>query len=215
MVAVGEDTAQLSIALRPAGGQYRFLGHHSETLVTAPSKPLEIRQPVLSREIFEVKYDIPTAQIITLPPMAVTSQTVTNSSDATIKKSLTYSFKKFESGTWNRTEGIELGVKTSFTVGVPGIASASGEISVGTSIQTSIGGTKGTEKTISDTTEVEVKPGQKVRAVATISLAQIDVPFTYKEKIQYSDGKPTEILSRNGVYRNVDSYNVVATIENL
>ena len=95
----------------------------------------------------------------------------------------------------------------SFSVGVPFIASVKLDLSVTASYSHEWGGSVGIEETVSSSTQITVPAGKKGTATVVIKRKNLDVFFTCKERIRYRDGK-TVINNINGVYNNVESYNV-------
>jgi hypothetical protein len=169
----------------------------------------EIAEPVLKKQIYDVKYDIPSASVgLDNPPLIALNTTVRNdSTSADTKQTLTYSYAKSEVGTWNNTAGIEIGVKTEFSCGIPILAEGKVEVSASASYSHEWGGSAGTEKTIGSSTEVTIPPGKKGKALVLVKRAELNVKFSYKEKITYSSGD-TKVTDKEGVYYNVESYSV-------
>ena len=166
-----------------------------------------ISEPIISREIIEVIYDLPKALMVDVAPIIALSTTVRNDSQTSdIQQTLTYSYTHYKVGTWNNTAGIQLGVASSFSVGTP-FLSANLELSVTTSSSREWGGSRGIEETVSSSTQITVPAGKKGTVIVIIKRKNLDVFFTCKERIRYRDGK-TAINDIKGVYNNVESYNV-------
>ncbi|KAK0434816.1 hypothetical protein EV421DRAFT_1740654 [Armillaria borealis] len=177
------------------------------------SSRFEIVQAAIKNEIFDVNYDISGAQIREATPVIALSTSVRNDSDGDASQTLTYSYAKSKVGTWNNTAGVTLGVSTTFSAGVPFVASAEFEVSVSTSYSHEWGGEEGETETISSSTTVIVPPKKKARATIIIRNAQIDVGFTYKERILWTNGQSEENV-KSGVYKNVDSWHVDVQLDN-
>jgi hypothetical protein len=189
-----------------------LFGFHKDSLMmsthTLDTALFEIAEPVIKKEIYDVKYDIPNTPVDDSPPLIALNTTVRNdSSSAETKQTLTYSYSKSEVGTWNNTAGIELGMKTEVKCKVPFLAEGRVEVSASASYSHEWGGSTGTEKVIGSSTEVTVPPGKKGKALVLIKQAEINVGFSYKEKIIYSSGE-TRVLDKKGTYYNVESYGV-------
>ncbi|KAK0185193.1 hypothetical protein F5146DRAFT_1071820 [Armillaria mellea] len=177
------------------------------------SSRFEIIQAAIKNEIFDVNYDISGAQIRDATPIIALSTSVRNDSDGDANQTLTYSYEKSKVGTWNNTAGVTLGVSTTFSAGVPFIASAEFEVSVSASYSHEWGGEEGETETISSSTTVTVPPKKKARATIIIRNAQIDVGFTYKERVLWTNGQSEENV-KSGVYKNVDSWHVDVELDN-
>lgn len=141
------------------------------------------------------------------------STSVRNDSDGEANQTLTYSYEKSKVGTWNNTAGVTLGVSTTFSAGIPFVISAEFEVSVSASYSHEWGGEVGETETISSPTTVTVPPQEKAQATIIIRNAQIDVGFTYKEKILWMNGQSEENV-KSGVYKNVDSWHVDVQLDN-
>ncbi|KAK0434818.1 hypothetical protein EV421DRAFT_1277205 [Armillaria borealis] len=177
------------------------------------SSRFEIVQAAVKNEIFDVNYNISDAQIRKATPVIALSTSVRNDSDGDANQTLTYSYEKSKVGTWNNTAGVTIGVSTTFSAGVPFVASAEFEVSVSTSYSHEWGGEEGETETISSSTSVTVPSKKKARATIIIRNAQIDVRFTYKERTLWTNGQSEENV-KSGVYKNVDSWHVDVQLDN-
>ena len=167
-----------------------------------------VSEPIISKEIISVVYDLPNALMSDVPPLIALNTTVRNDSETSdIQQTLTYSYMRSKVGTWNNMAGVEIGAEVSFSAGVPFIGSADFTLSVTTSYSHEWGGSEGTEETVSSSTQITVPAGKKGKATVLVKRKKIDVSFTCKEKIRYKDGK-TKINDKRGVYQNIESYTV-------
>jgi len=168
----------------------------------------KIGEPIINKEIRDVEYDTGSARIDQLNPLVALNTNVQNpSNDITITQTLEYSYEKSETGTWNNTFGVEIGVSTEFKTGVPFIAEGKIAVSVTTSYSHEFGGSTGKTKTVNSSTQVAIPPRTKAKAKVMILQASISVPFTYKTRRTYITGRVDE-LPGSGVYNNVESYTV-------
>ena len=167
-----------------------------------------ISEPIISKEITSVVYDIPNALMADVPPLIALHTTVRNDSQTSdVQQTLGYSYTRSKVGTWNNTAGIEIGEEISFSAGVPFISSIDLAIHITASYSHEWGGSEGEEETISSSTQITVPAGKKGTAIVSIKRQEIDVPFTCKQKTVYKDGT-TKYTDKNGVYNNVESYSV-------
>lgn len=168
----------------------------------------EVIEPVLSKKITDVTYSLPGAKILAMQPLVVLSATVRNkSSSATSGETLTYSYTKSKTGTWNNTAGMQIGAKATFEAGVPFVADAKLELSISASYSHSWGGSEGEQETVSESTTIQVPPLKKAQVTVIVKRATLDVNFKYHEKIEYMNGRVVE-GDHDGVYHNVDTFNV-------
>jgi hypothetical protein len=167
-----------------------------------------ISEPIISKEIVGVVYDLPKAHMWDVPPLIALSTTVRNDSHTSeVVQTIAYSYTRSKVGTWNNAAGVEIGAETSFEAGVPFIASVDLTISVSASYSHEWGGSEGVEETISSSTQITVPPRKKGNVIVLVKNKAMDISFTCKEKILYKDGK-TKIIDKKGVYNNVESYHV-------
>jgi hypothetical protein len=167
-----------------------------------------VSEPVISKEIVGVVYDLPKAHMWDVPPLIALSTSVRNDSHTSeVVQTIGYSYTRSKVGTWNNAAGVEIGASTSFSAGVPFIASMDLTISVTASYSHEWGGSEGVEETISSSTQITVPPGKKGNVIVLVKNKAMDISFTCKEKILYKDGK-TKIIDKKGVYNNVESYHV-------
>ncbi|KAJ6482792.1 hypothetical protein C8R45DRAFT_778522, partial [Mycena sanguinolenta] len=126
---------------------------------------------------------LPEATLTELEPYVALNTLVENNSDSTQEPSVSYEHTVSTTGTWNNTQGYEVGVKTSFTCGVPEIAQGSIRVSASSSSTHELGGSTMTEKKVTVVQPVSVPGHTRCRATATATRSKINVPFTYKVKV--------------------------------
>ncbi|KAJ6614458.1 hypothetical protein B0H10DRAFT_1950707 [Mycena sp. CBHHK59/15] len=211
------DTFYLKTFNDPIGD--RFMGPTGDrTIDTAeeaiPAIAMKFGEPIISKEITDVQYDVASATITELTPYVALNQVVENTSDA--MQSPKVSFEKIVSmvGTWNNTEGYKVGVKSTFSCGVPEVAGGSIEVSYSSTETHELGGSTMTQTTITVEESFNVPPRTRARATATASQAKIEVPFTYTVKVVHRDlGSPcalqdgtSKVSEETGIYRSLDTY---------
>ena len=167
-----------------------------------------VSEPILSKEIFDVHYDLPNAVMLDVPPVIALNTTVRNDSDSdSVQETLSYSYQHSKVGTWNNTAGIELGVETTFKADVPFIASGGVKVSLKASYSHQWGGSDGTQETVTSSTVIAVPPRKKTKVTVLVKTKKMDIKFRCKQKIVYRDAT-TKITDKDGVYHNVESYDV-------
>jgi hypothetical protein len=167
-----------------------------------------VSEPIVSKEIVNIDYDLPTAHMLDVPPIIALNTIIRNDSEsADVQQTLAYSYQRSKVGTWNNTAGIELGVATTFSAEVPFISSVDLTVSFTESHSREWGGSNGTEETVTSSTQITVPPGKKGKAIVLVKRKAMDITFRCKEKIIYKNGT-TQIVDKDGVYRNVESYAV-------
>lgn len=185
----------------------------------------EIVEPSIDREIHDVIYSIPKANLSipascssrkgwsTSPrPPIIALETVIHNSNphADSKEILTYSYQKMESGTWSDKSGTLYGWKVNFKTTVPSLTSTY-ELSQSSTTEHEWGETNGKAVTVTSSTEITVKAGQQTRARVIIQRCMLDVEFTYKQTVKYTDGT-VATYDREGIYSNLESYMVFVEV---
>jgi hypothetical protein len=172
-----------------------------------------VSEPIVSKEIISVVYDLPKALMWDVPPVIALNTTMRNDSQTSdVQQTLEYSYQRSKVGTWNNTAGVEIGAEASFEAGVPFIASADLTLSVSASSSPRWGGSEGTEETDSSTIQITVPAGKEGKATVVVKRKALDVPFRCKQKVVYKDGT-TKITDKDGVYHNIESYDVDVKLE--
>lgn len=174
---------------------------------------MQIMQAAVKNEIVNVEYDTPAGKVHDVAPTIALSTSVRNDSDGEVNQTLSYAYEKWSVGTWNNSAGVEIGIKSSFSAGVPFVTNAKFEISISGSYSHEWGGENGTKQTVTSSTTVTVPPKKKAQATITILNAQIDVNFAYVQRILWSNGVSVE-EKKTGVYNNVDSWHVDVVLDN-
>jgi hypothetical protein len=166
---------------------------------------LIVGEPLLKKEILNIDYKLNEAEIEELDALVCLNTTIKNEGVADVTQTLQYTYSKSEVGTWNNSAGIEIGVSTTFKAGVP-FFEGSIQISANASYTHEWGGSSGTEKNISSSTQVVVPSKTTGKAKVLIRRAIIDIPFTYKVRRTFLNGIVEEQTIKTGKYRNVESY---------
>ena len=187
--------------------------HSSNGLAATPYAGPEclftVSEPIISKEIISIVYDLPNALMADVPSLVALDTTVRNDSQTSdVVEKLPYSYTRFKVGTWKNVAGVEIGAEVWFEAGVPVISSDSDStLSLPPPYRHKWGGSEGTEETITSFTQITIPAGKKGKVKVLVLRKKIDVPFIYKEEIVYKDRK-TKINDKKGVYNNVESYTV-------
>jgi len=183
----------------------------------SPSCVVSIEPGIQTREITNVVYALQNPTISPLPPhvqtMVLDNKPSSIHTDPSII-SATYEYTVSERGTWNNSLGYELSLETEFKAGIPFIAENSTKVALKQTGSFSWGGESGKETKRSFTVTALVPPGKQRKAVMIVSQSQLDVAFTYREKLVYSNGQSV-VRNGEGIYKNVESWNVSSTIEDV
>jgi hypothetical protein len=169
---------------------------------------MEVGEPLLKKEIVKIEYNLDAWKKTEVTPEVALSASVQNPGTADVTQTLSYEYTKSEQGTWNNSAGVEIGVATAFSAGIPLIGEVGVEISTQASYNHEWGGSTGKEKKISSNTQVVVPARSKGKVKVIVKKALLSLPFSYTERRTYLNGKVEESVVKTGIYQNVESYDV-------
>jgi hypothetical protein len=169
---------------------------------------MEVGEPLLKKEIVKIEYNLDAWNKTEVTPEVALSATVQNPGTADVTQTLSYEYTKSEQGTWNNSAGVEIGVASSFSAGIPLIGEVGVEISTTASYNHEWGGSIGKEKKITSNTQAVVPARSKGKVKVIIKKALLSIPFSYIERRTYLNGKVEESVVKTGIYQNVESYDV-------
>jgi len=150
----------------------------------------------------DVKYSISEGQILSAPPEAVGTITLTNRSSVQQNSSQNTSVSVAESSSWTNKVGAKVGVKTSISTGIPFLVDGKVEISVEASYEYSWGTTKTTTRVIGQTVSASIPAGKQMKVNFVAQRATLDVPYSATFVTEFTNGtKKSEYIT--GVYKGV------------
>uniref|UniRef100_A0A3Q3MEW1 Uncharacterized protein n=1 Tax=Mastacembelus armatus TaxID=205130 RepID=A0A3Q3MEW1_9TELE len=173
---------------------------------------LTFNRDVENERVSDVKYNTGRADIISYPPEAMTSATVFNYECNKVVKTAQLSKMIRVEKRWDVGTSLTVGVRKSFTAGIPTVASGSVEVSAEVSFQTSGGHTYSEETGHSLSVEIIVPPNHSCTARMLGHKYKIDIPFTARLTRTYSDGTTTW-RSVSGTYSGVQVGEVHTVVE--
>ena len=175
--------------------------------ITADAR-LQLEEPVVSREIYDVVYDLSQPRIYgrSVVPMATASGL--NGSTSNNAAKLTLEFKYTEKTTWGSSVTLKLGVAaTMICAGVPVIVGdGTVEVSDEFSGLYSWGSPAEKETTQKVAYEVTVPPKTRVTVTSTATRASCDVPFSHTQRDTLVDGRQVTYDMDDGLYSGVNYY---------
>lgn len=217
-----ENKGSNIFAIKSSNGKfvtiYDISGEHKlKATKTSIDKYCEfkIEEPIIKKEIINVKYDLNKAVINQTSPEIAGRQTVNNNSNNDATSKIGYRYMKSETGTWNNSFGIEITRSMEFGAGVPFIADTKFSIQISTSYTHEWGGSKTIEKEIYGDLSVIIPPRKKGTVSVVVSKALLDVPFTYTTKTTYLSGETIIKNDVNGIYKNLESYLIDGDVSKL
>lgn len=172
---------------------------------------ITITPAVVRRELYDFVYNIRDARTEGRPPLASARQFIYNSSTvASSSQTYTWSYQKSTIGTWTNTYGYQVTVAAKFEAGIPFIGKTEISVSGSHSGSFSTGGssteteTKSAAHTLSLPPIAPGAPTSSAWCYFEVTQTKLDVDFTYKERLVYSNGTTTT-YNRNGMYHNIES----------
>ncbi|TBU44121.1 hypothetical protein BD309DRAFT_959059 [Dichomitus squalens] len=175
---------------------------HTTTYANDENK-IKVESAALKTEVYDVKYNVDDADFIELQPTIAIEKVLENNTGSEGSESVEYTYTKSEEGTWNNVAGIELGQSFTFKAEVPFIASTEIGISFTESYQHEWGGSTIKSDLVKTTTTITVPAHTKIKLTVLIYKTQLNIPFTYSERVTLYDGKVIENKNKKGVYYNV------------
>jgi hypothetical protein len=163
----------------------------------------------------DVNYDLSECKIVGEKPVSLKEETVENPTDATMMQQISFSHTHSDTKTWGHTVGLKMGVKTSFSTGVPCIAEGKVEVSFEANYSYNWGGNVSDIKTDQWVATLIAPPHSHLRAVGTVTEASINVPFTARLRKRKSDGTEEIVNQVSGVYEGVNVSKFRVKVEDL
>ena len=169
---------------------------------------MEVQESLLSRKIYNVRYQMEYAQIFNEAPFVAGSTSLSNPNEgvATVQASITYTDEK--SYSFTRSLSLTRGVSSTIEVGVPFITSTSITVSYEINGSFEWGETMTTSTSVTATGIVPV-PGKSMVIVDYVGTRGIcNIPYSYTQQDTSSiDGKIVNTILYDGIYSGVSYYN--------
>jgi len=169
---------------------------------------LGVEEPVLSRKVHSIVYDMDNAHIYDFQPGSLFRATATNPSDKSTTLQVAYSYMTKKSTSWKRAVSFKTGVKTTIQAGIPFVVEGKVDISAEVTISTEWGGTEETQTTVTGTYTVQVEARQTVEVTVIGAHAKCDVPFSYIQADLLTTGETVETHEDDGVFSGVNTTDV-------
>lgn len=137
-------------------------------------------------EFVGIEYDLKKAVIRSVQPKGIFSQEGSNDNDKENQsQSMSISETTEQQSTFETEAGLEIGVTTSFSCGVPVLAEGKVEVSAKVHTNLKWGSTNTTTQSWQATVNLVIPPRSKMRVIATVTQTLMDVPFTvtWKSKL--------------------------------
>ncbi|EJF66437.1 hypothetical protein DICSQDRAFT_158296 [Dichomitus squalens LYAD-421 SS1] len=191
--------------------RYKLWDHNNDswldvvrtTTYANDSNKIKVERAALKTEVYDVKYNVEDADLVELQPTIAIEKVLENNTGSEGSQSVAYTYTKSDEGTWNNVAGIELGQSFEFDAKVPFVAKGKLEISFTESYQHEWGGSTIKSTSVTTTTNITVPAHTKVKLTVLIYKTQLNIPFTYTERVTLYDGSVITTKNKEGIYYNV------------
>ncbi|KAG8090119.1 hypothetical protein GUJ93_ZPchr0011g27858 [Zizania palustris] len=187
-----------------ADGKDSCLNAGTATITTEAKLILE--EPIISRQVYNVDYDLSNSRIYGTTVLTMSTATGVNRGTVSDTAKLTLSYKETSSTMWDSTASWKLGVTSTIKAGIPVIAETSVEIN--DEFSGEYKWSSSLEKTVEQKIEYEVTvpPMTKVTVSLIASKGSCDVPFSYKQEDIMYDGRVVTYDMDDGIYTGTNCY---------
>ncbi|TYJ44823.1 hypothetical protein E1A91_A02G011000v1 [Gossypium mustelinum] len=169
---------------------------------------LMVQEPVLSRQIYNLRYDIENARVYNEIVRVVANNSAINRTTQASTLDVKLSYTETSSSTWLAYFTLGLETKATFQVGVPLIGKAGVEISSKYETGIEWGETKTTVTMMEVNHQVQVPPMTKVTVYLLMSHGVCDVPFVFTQKDTLYNGNVVTTDVIGNTYTGANYYNI-------
>jgi hypothetical protein len=148
-----------------------------------------------------VDFDVANAKIKSIQPKSIFSQTSKNDTNVTQTPIITISETTEQQSTFETEVGVEIGITTSFSCGVPMVAEGKVEVSAKVHTNQKWGTTNTTSQMWEASVPLTVPPYTHLRVTATVTESVLDVPFT----TTWKSPKTGKTTTTKGMFRGLSS----------
>ena len=212
LLDLGEENPDTFVFRASTGNFLKLVVNAKNRVVLGGFEGAEIKigNPTIKILTGNIVYALESSSITDLTPEVVLKTTVRNDSQASSTQSLTYCYLVSHTGSWTNAIGVPLPASAVGGAKIPSLVDGTiiaaenySHVELCSNVET---------KTATSSVSVPAS----VRGVASVLIykAQIQVPFTYTEKIWYRSGECIEV-TKEGTYSNVVTYGVDVELTDL
>ncbi|XP_052882322.1 uncharacterized protein LOC108475105 [Gossypium arboreum] len=169
---------------------------------------LMVQEPVLSRQIYNLRYDIENARVYNEIVRVVANNSAINRTTQASTLDVKLSYTETSTSTWLAYFTLGLETKATFQVGVPLIGKAGVEISSKYETGIEWGETKTTVTMMEVNHQVQVPPMTKVTVYLLMSHGVCDVPFVFTQRDTLYNGNVVTTDVIGNTYTGANYYNI-------
>jgi hypothetical protein len=163
------------------------------------------------KKFLDIEYLVDEAEIVLNEPTVLHTATLENPTADTQTRSFSYSETVQETSSFQHSAGVEVTLGMEFSAGLPGLAEATGWVTVTGRYDFTWGEQKTITRTYTDTCPVVVGPYKTYRVTAPITTAQLSVPYVMFFQSEQTGG----IYESRGIWHGVTSWNQRTVIEDI
>ncbi|PPD66723.1 hypothetical protein GOBAR_DD36402 [Gossypium barbadense] len=169
---------------------------------------LMVQEPVLSRKIYNLRYDIENALVYNKKVLVLAENSATNRTTQANTLDVKLSYTETNTSTWLAHFTLGLETKATFEVGVPLIGKAGVEISSKLEAGIEWGETKTTTTVMEANHQAHVPPMTKVTVYLSMSHGTCDVPFVFTQKDTLYNGTVVTTDVTGNTFTGANYYNI-------
>uniref|UniRef100_A0A0A0K970 Agglutinin domain-containing protein n=1 Tax=Cucumis sativus TaxID=3659 RepID=A0A0A0K970_CUCSA len=188
-----------------ADGKSNFLNSNIDSITQ--DAELEIVDPIISREIYNIQYRTMDARKYDAQVLTMAAEEAINTSPKEAIMTVSLRYQEEKSKTWESSLTIGVGIETSIKAGVPSLFET--EIKVNYTFEGSYkwGETIQESKEVTGTYTVIVPPNTKMKVTLLATKAKCDIPFSYTQRDLLRNGRKVERVCDDGLYTGVYTFN--------
>ncbi|KAK8477554.1 hypothetical protein V6N13_047282 [Hibiscus sabdariffa] len=179
----------------------------AEPSVTNEAK-LAVEEPVMTREIFDVKYNLDYSRVYDETVLVLGTNSASNETQEPSTLDVTLQYTDTKESTWSDYYSMSVGTQASADFKIPLIMDGSIEISEDVQSGTEWGETNTSSNLVEVTHTVTVPPMTKVTVNLIATKGYCDVPFTYSQTDTLYNGTTVTSEVEGGSYTGSNYYNI-------
>nr|KJB27818.1 hypothetical protein B456_005G011600 [Gossypium raimondii] len=172
-----------------------------------------VQEPVLSRKIYNLRYDIENALVYKKKVLVLAENSATNRTTQANTLDVKLSYTETNTSTWLAHFTLGLETKATFEVGVPLIGKAGVEISSKLEAGIEWGETKTTTTVMEANHQAHVPPMTKVTVYLSMTHGTCDVPFVFTQKDTFYNGTVVTTDVTGNTFTGANYYNIQYVLE--
>ncbi|KAF1837274.1 hypothetical protein BDW02DRAFT_645584 [Decorospora gaudefroyi] len=151
----------------------------------------------------DIKYDVDVGKLLSETPVVISTGSETNATSINQPLTLTLVETKTTTHIWEKTNGLDITASITVSVGVPEVVGASSTISVSKTMDVKQGEHKTNSRAYGLTVPVIAPPNTRVSAQVTMTLTELEVPYT----MTWKSAKTEYEFKTKGIYKGACYFN--------